>query len=212
MKDEIVYMLGVLATVFAVNYLLRALPFIIFPNSHRALPGWVAKFGRVISPIIFAGLIVYCYAGLQWKTAWPYVAGAVTVALQIWRRNALVSIVAGTVLYMLLLGCCGCATTHREIQLDGQHPSIRLSRQGVHFGTRRVTPDEVVEILDDFDVSREQTIHIRIDNDVTDLRPARALMGRLGEAGYTSPILVTERHAESRKIEKRNPWAAERVW
>lgn len=103
MEREILYMLGIVAAGFAVNYTLRALPFILFAGRDRKLPTWVLRFGDFISPVIIAGLIIYSYSGLQWKTAWPYLAGVLTVALQLWRQNALVSIVAGTVLYMFLV-------------------------------------------------------------------------------------------------------------
>jgi branched-subunit amino acid transport protein AzlD len=40
---------------------------------------------------------------MQWRTAAPYLAAALTVGLQVWRRNPLLSIIAGTVAYMALL-------------------------------------------------------------------------------------------------------------
>ena len=105
MTDEISYMLCVVAACFAVNYGLRALPFLLFAGRDRELPRWVERFGSFLSPVIIAVLVVYSYSGLEWKTAWPYLAGAVTVGLQLWKRNPLASIVTGTVLYMALLAC-----------------------------------------------------------------------------------------------------------
>ena len=104
MKD-VLYMLGVLAVGFAVNYSLRALPFVLFAGRDRELPRWVERFGDFVSPVIIAGLIVYSYSGLAWQTVYPYLAGAIVVGLQVWKRNPLLSIVAGTVVYMLLLNC-----------------------------------------------------------------------------------------------------------
>ena len=103
MKEEVVYMLGIVAAGFALNFGLRAVPFILFAGRDRALPAWVEKFGNVISPLIIACLVVYSYTGLTWRASAPYLAGALVVALQLWRRNALLSIVAGTILYMLLV-------------------------------------------------------------------------------------------------------------
>ena len=40
---------------------------------------------------------------MQWRAASPYLAAVLTVGLQIWRRNPLLSIVVGTVAYMALL-------------------------------------------------------------------------------------------------------------
>ena len=95
----------------------------------------------------------------------------------------------------------GCAT-HREINLDAQNPSVRVSRQGVLFGDTFVNPQDVSEILGDYDIPKDRTIHIRLDPDVRDLSPARTLMGYLCRAGYRSPVLVTERHAESVNLGK----------
>lgn len=203
MKSEILYMLGVVAVGFAVNYALRALPFLLFAGRDRELPKWVERFGAVISPVIIACLIVYSYSGLAWKTAWPYLAGAVTVALHLWKRNALISIVVGTVLYMVLLSC-GC-TTSRTVELDAQNPAFRVSTQGVLFGDTYIQPEEAPEILDDYDVPHDRTIHILLDGDVTDLRPARTLMGLLAKGGYERPVLVTKRRAESVSLGKKKP-------
>ena len=125
MTDEIVYMLGVVVACFAVNYGLRALPFLLFFGRDRELPQWVERFGSLVSPVIIAVLIVYSYSGLAWKTAWPYIAGALTVGLQSWKRNSLASIVSGTVLYMVLLSC-GCTTCH-DIVPDATHPAAESS-------------------------------------------------------------------------------------
>ena len=85
------------------NYGLRALPFLIFAGRDRELPRWVERFGSLLSPVIIAVLVVYSFSGREWKTACPYLAGALTVGLQLWKRNPLASIVAGTALYMVLL-------------------------------------------------------------------------------------------------------------
>ena len=206
MLDEVLYMLGVVAVGFAVNYSLRALPFLLFAGKDRPLPAWVEKLGNVVSPVIIAGLIVYSYSGLQWRTAYPYLAGAITVALQVWKRNPLVSIIAGTVVYMVFLNCCGCRA-QRTLELDAQHPAVRVSTQGVLFGDRYVKPEEVPEILADYDVPHTRAIHILLDPDVRDLRPARYLMANLRKAGYTRPVLVTKRHAVSENLGKRPPQA-----
>lgn len=206
MTDEIIYMLGIVGVGFAVNYALRALPFLLFAGRSRSLPKSVETLGAYISPIIIAGLIVYAYSGSAWRTPWPYVAGALTVGLQIWKRNPLASIIAGTLLYMVLVNCCGC-TTRRVVELDAQHPMIRLSVQGVHFGDELVEPTEVAGILEDCDIPHDRVIHIQLDEEVKDLRPARFLMAALCQAGYRRPVLVTKRHAESQNLGKRKPSA-----
>lgn len=103
MTDEVLYMLGIVGAGFVVNFGLRALPFLFFSGGGRNLTHWAERFGSLVSPVIIAALVVYSYAGLAWRTPWPYLAGAITVAIQLWRRNPLASIVAGTVLYMALI-------------------------------------------------------------------------------------------------------------
>ena len=105
MREEIVYMLGIVAAGFVVNFGLRALPFILFGGKDRTIPPWIDRMSGFISPVIIAALVVYSFAGLAWRTPWPYVAGVVVIGLQLWKRNPLLSIIAGTVVYMLLLNC-----------------------------------------------------------------------------------------------------------
>ena len=106
MADEILYMTGIVAAGFVVNFGLRALPFILFGGKGRTIPAWIDRVSGFISPVIIAALIVYSFAGLAWRTPWPYITGAMAVALQLWKRNPLLSIIAGTVIYMLLLNLC----------------------------------------------------------------------------------------------------------
>ena len=111
MPDKAQYALVVLLAVGALSYLLRALPFILFGG--RQEPPQVVKYvGRVLSPAAIAMLVIYCYAGEVAKPVQgmpgvaamaPCLAGALTVALQFWRRNPLVSILSGTALYMTLV-------------------------------------------------------------------------------------------------------------
>ena len=106
MRDEIWYMIGIVAAGFVVNFGLRALPFILFGGKDRTIPAWIDRVSGFISPVIIAALVVYSFAGLAWRTPWPYVAGTAVVGLQLWKRNPLLSIIFGTVIYMLLLNLC----------------------------------------------------------------------------------------------------------
>lgn len=207
MKSEVAYMLGIVAAGFVVNYALRALPFILFAGRDRELPKWISRFGDLVSPVIIAALVVYSFSGLAWRGAWPYVAGALVVALQLWRRNALLSIVAGTVVYMCLLNA-GCASGPTEIGLDAARPSIRYSANGFLVGDKYVNPRRVPKLLEEFEVPHDRVIHILIDEGAErDLKPARAFMGLLAHHGYTRSVLVTRKHADSRVLsaEERTP-------
>ena len=90
----------------AVTLLTRALPFLLFDRGEEP-PKVVLYLGRVLPPAVIAMLIVYCLRTMSFATlgSWvPYVAaGLVTVGLHLWKRNDLLSIFGGTVLYMFLV-------------------------------------------------------------------------------------------------------------
>lgn len=111
MADKTGYLLAVLASVGAISFVLRALPFALFGGGKEP-PAIVRYIGRVLSPAAIAMLVVYCYAGETAKVTpetgtlailAPYLAGVLTVALQIWRRNPLLSILLGTAVYMAMV-------------------------------------------------------------------------------------------------------------
>lgn len=194
MKSEIFYMLGVVGVVFAVNFLLRAFPFIVFGGQGKRLPQWVAKVSDFISPVIIGCLLIYAFSSMQWKSAGFYAAVVAVTALHLWRRNALLSIVTGTLIYMCLLNC-GCTT--RTIGLDSENTSISVSVEGVRFDGRPVRPAQVPELLKEYGIDNRRVIHIFLEREVKNLSEARLLMACLAKAGYTRPVLVTKRHAES---------------
>ena len=96
---------AVLVAVMAlVTILLRFLPFLIF---RKQTPAYITYLGRVLPPAIIGMLVVYCLKDIT-LTAHPHglpelIAAACVVGLQVWRRNALISILSGTVVYMLLI-------------------------------------------------------------------------------------------------------------
>ena len=96
---------AVLVAVMAVvTILLRFLPFLVFRNE---TPPYVSYLGKVLPPAIIGMLVIYCLKDISLLTApfgIPELAGAVSVvALQVWKRNSLLSILAGTVIYMVLV-------------------------------------------------------------------------------------------------------------
>ena len=211
MQEEIIYMSGIVAAGFAVNFLLRALPFILFPGRNRRLPPWISRFSVFVSPVIIAALVVYSYSDLQWRTAWPYLAGALTVALQLWRRNPLISIVAGTVLYMCLINC-GCTTASAPLEISAAHPSIRISTTGVLIGNNYVKPADIPGILEDYNIPKNRVIHILIDPEVErNLKPVRNFMGFMASRGYRRTVLVTRKRSESAVVTEEQRRERERL-
>lgn len=85
----------------AVTIFLRVLPFIAF-GKHR--PEAVLYLGRVLPPAVMAMLAVYCLRGVN-SSQWipECVACIVVIVLHVWKRNTLLSIIAGTVIYMFMV-------------------------------------------------------------------------------------------------------------
>lgn len=85
---------------------LRFLPFILFSSGRRP-PAFITYLGSVLPPAMIAMLVVYCIRDIDF-TAYPFgapelLSAAAVILLQIYKRNSLVSILLGTVLYMFLI-------------------------------------------------------------------------------------------------------------
>ena len=96
---------GILVAVMSiVTVLLRFLPFIVF---QKKTPAYVVYLGKVLPPAIIGMLVIFCLKDVDVLAA-PHglpelIAGLSVVALQVIKRNSLLSILAGTVIYMLLV-------------------------------------------------------------------------------------------------------------
>ena len=93
-----------IAIMAGVTILLRFLPFILF---RKKTPAYIAYLGKVLPPAIIGMLVIYCLKDVSLATA-PYglpeaIAAVGVVALQALTRKSLVSILGGTILYMLLI-------------------------------------------------------------------------------------------------------------
>ncbi|MCH3951277.1 MAG: branched-chain amino acid transporter permease [Acidaminococcus sp.] len=90
----------------AATMLTRFLPFLVF-SSKRPTPAYVQYLGKALPSAIFAMLVVYCLRNVQFLSGShgiPELIGIiVTVAIHLWKRNMLISIFAGTVVYMLIV-------------------------------------------------------------------------------------------------------------
>ncbi len=109
----------------------------------------------------------------------------------------------GLVFFACIVGT-GCQTTPPEVlTYDAAHPLIRFSNRGMLFGERFVTPREAVELLEKYEIPKDKTLHILIDEDYTDRRAPWVFQHNyLGHAGYRRTILVHARKAESSVQEK----------
>ena len=93
-----------IAVMAIVTMLLRFLPFIIFTKN---TPEYISYLGKVLPAVLIGMLVIYCLKDVSVVDA-PHglpelIAALAVVGLQVWKRNSLLSILAGTVVYMLLV-------------------------------------------------------------------------------------------------------------
>lgn len=100
-----IYAAAAIAVMAGVTFLLRVLPFLIFRD--RKTPDYIEFLGKYLPYAIMGMLVVYCLKGVSFVKApfgLPEFAAVILVAvLHIWKRNTLLSIISGTVCYMLLI-------------------------------------------------------------------------------------------------------------
>lgn len=84
----------------------RFLPFFLFP-ANKPTPRYIRYLGKVLPAAVISLLVIYCLKDVtifEGSRGLPeLISIAVIVALHLWKRQMLLSIGAGTVLYMLLL-------------------------------------------------------------------------------------------------------------
>ena len=99
------YVMVMIAVMALVTIALRFMPFMIF--GERKTPKYIDFLGKYLPYAIMGMLVVYCLKGMTFVSA-PFgipeiIAVAVTAGLHVWKRNTLLSIISGTVCYMLLI-------------------------------------------------------------------------------------------------------------
>ena len=96
----------IIAVAGAVTLMLRFLPFLVF-SGKRETPPYIVYLGRVLPYASMGMLVIYCLRGISFTATANYlpelIACAVVVLAHVWKRNTLLSIISGTVCYMLLV-------------------------------------------------------------------------------------------------------------
>lgn len=99
------YPAAAIGVVALVTWALRAFPFLLFGS--RPLPRVIRYLGNALPPAIMTVLVIYCLRHTAFGQAphgIPEIVSCVLVAaLQIIRKNMYLSIIAGTVCYMILI-------------------------------------------------------------------------------------------------------------
>lgn len=86
--------------------LTRFLPFLFFPAG-KETPKLVQKLGQLMPGAVFSLLVVYCLKNVNLLSGSHGIPEAIAIAaitaVHLWKRNTLISIATGTVVYMLLV-------------------------------------------------------------------------------------------------------------
>ena len=97
--------------IWAGTVLTRFLPYIIFPE-RREVPGIIVYLGKVLGPAVFGLLVVYCLRNTNIITGFadggshgiPELSASIlTIIVYRWKRQMILSMAAGTILYMILV-------------------------------------------------------------------------------------------------------------
>ena len=86
--------------------LTRFLPFLLFPAG-KPTPKYLQYLGKVLPAAVFGLLVVYCLRNVSIVSGShgipELIAIAVVIGLHLWKKQMLLSIAGGTVVYMLLV-------------------------------------------------------------------------------------------------------------
>lgn len=96
----------VIAIASVVTMLIRSLPFLVF-GGNKKRPAVIDYLADVLPYAIMGMLVVYCLKSVSLVTE-PHglpelIACVAVVLLHLWKRNTLLSIIAGTAVYMVLV-------------------------------------------------------------------------------------------------------------
>lgn len=88
-----------------ITFILRGMSFVLF--THGKTPKYISFLGKYLPFSIIGMLVIYCLKNVSLANS-PYgipeiAAVALVALLHLWKRNTLLSILVGTVSYMLLL-------------------------------------------------------------------------------------------------------------
>ena len=104
-NNPTVHAIVLIAVMAVVTFALRALPFLVFGK--KETPKFIVYLGKVLPYAMMGMLVVFCFKNVK-VTQFPHglpelIAGTITVLFHVWKRNTLISILFGTVSYMLLV-------------------------------------------------------------------------------------------------------------
>lgn len=94
-----------IVTMSLITCFVRVLPFLVF--SRGKTPEFIIRLGKILPFAIMGMLVVYCLKDMNFSSAGSFapgaIASAVVVISYVIKKNTLLSIILGTVCYMLLV-------------------------------------------------------------------------------------------------------------
>lgn len=104
--DKAIYSLILIIIMSVIIAALRFFPFFAFPEG-RKCPKIITYIGSVLPYAIMGMLVIYCFKGAS-VFAYPYgipelIATAYVALIHLWKRNTMISIFTGVILYMVLV-------------------------------------------------------------------------------------------------------------
>lgn len=94
----------IIAICAVVTIATRVVPFLIF-KPDKPLPPYMEYLGKVLPGAVFGMIVVYCLRNTpvcKYPYGIPEIIGiAVTVAVHLYKKNMMISMVAGTIVYMI---------------------------------------------------------------------------------------------------------------
>lgn len=102
---DVIYPIAAIAVIALVTWALRAFPFLLFGG--KPLPKMMQYLGKVLPPAIMSVLVIYCLRDTD-LGHYPFgipelSACALVLILQVIKDNMYLSIIAGTLCYMILI-------------------------------------------------------------------------------------------------------------
>ncbi|OAH58005.1 MULTISPECIES: branched-chain amino acid transporter permease [Bacillaceae] len=95
-----------IAMVVLGTMLTRFLPFILFPAG-KPTPEYIKYLGKVLPSAVLGLLVIYCFKDVSFLSGShgipEFIAVAVVALLHFWRRQMLLSMAGGTIVYMFLV-------------------------------------------------------------------------------------------------------------
>ena len=102
----LIYVFSAVLVAAIITFSLRGIVFVLF-RGERAMPDWLERLGQVLPSAVMAVLVVYCLKSIRYdftNTGIKGIVAAVITGLSYkWKHNTFLSIIVGTVVYMVLI-------------------------------------------------------------------------------------------------------------